>query len=320
MSDHEQAGAQAPDSSPMSLEDRVSTLFGDDPRTPPETQPTDQAETPDVAASEEAAPDVEAPEPTAPEFEEVEYDGERFQVPVKLKTPLIQGLDYTKKTQEVAEQRRIVEFEQRKLQSATSERKFAESVKPELDTLAAIDQRLAQYRNINIADLADRDISLMRFQVDQLKEQREETQRLLDGRFRDFQAHQQKAMDDLLREGREIVRKNIPNFNEAVAKDIAATLRGVGYSDEQIATSLDPSLFKLAYEASQFRKLQSQKAQTSAKVSQVKPLGKTTPTNPMPSSVKDQLNYRKALSRAGPPGSQARQNLAKDRVASIFGK
>jgi len=320
----------APSAESPSLGDRIANIFGPEakqaPPQPNKPEPqdaapaaTDETSGPDVAASEDAAPDGE-PSETAPQFEEVDWDGERFQVPPKLKEAISKASDYTKKTQEVAEQRRLLEYEQKKLQSSTAERKFAESVKDELSTLASIDQRLAQYRNVNVSELSDRDLSLMRLEVDRLKELKSDTERALDGKYREFNGAQQKALDDLMREGREIIRKNIPNFNEAVAKDIADTARSMGYSDEEIAGSLDPRFFKLAYEAAQFRKLQASRSATKAVIQQAKPIGKASPTNPMPSAVKDQLNYRKALERAGPRGSQARQNIAKDRIAAIFGK
>lgn len=323
---NDQAGSP-PESSPMSLEDRIGNIFDPKPQAPapapkaaPEApEPTDQAQEPDVAASEDPSPDGEPESETAPQFEEVEWKGKRFEVPPELKEAVIHASDYTKKTQEIAEQRRLLEFEQKKQQSAVAERKFAESVKDEISTLAQIDQQIAQYRNINVAELSDRDLSLMQYQVSQLKERKAETERALDGKYREFQTLQQKAVEELMNEGRDMLRKNIPNFSPAVANEIAAQFKSEGYSDEEIASSMDPRMFKAMWKAAQYDKLQSQKSQTSQKVTQAKLIGKAASPRPMPQGVRDQLNFRKALERAGPKGSQNRQAIVKDRIARMFG-
>lgn len=49
------------------------------------------------------------PEATGPDEVEVEYEGETFKVPAKLKDAVLRQADYTKKTTEVANQRREVE-------------------------------------------------------------------------------------------------------------------------------------------------------------------------------------------------------------------
>jgi hypothetical protein len=40
----------------------------------------------------------------------------------------------------------------------------------------------------------------------------------------------------------------------------------------------------------------------------------------MPTDTRNYLNYRKALQKAGPPGSRQRQAIAKERIADIFGR
>lgn len=299
MADNEQAGSPELDSSP-SLADRIADQFLG-PEAPVEQDTAPDSPGPDEAVDAEAAASDEGvePEATAPDVEEVEWQGEKFQVPAKLKEAVIQASDYTKKTQELAEQRRLVEFEQKKVSTAEAERKFAESVRDEINTLAQIDQTLAQYRNVDISSLSDREIAMMQYTVGQLKERKEDTQRALDNKHRQFQTQQQKALEDLMKEGREIIRKNIPNFNETVANDIAKQLRSEGYSDEQIASSMDPIVFKLAWKAAQFDKLQSAKSQTAQKIAQAKPIGKTAPSaRPMDQAARERIAFTKAKNSA----------------------
>lgn len=317
MADNEQAGSPESDSS-LSVSDRIANAFLG-PEDPPEQDTSPDSPGPDETSDVEAAASAEGdtPDATAPTLEEVEWQGERYQVDAKLKEAIVQASDYTKKTQEVAEQRRLVEFEAKKLQTSTAERKFAESVKDELATLAQIDQQLAQYRNINIAELSDRDLTLMQYQVSQLKERKGDTERALDVKYREFNVAQQKALEDLMKEGREIIRKNIPNFNETVANDIAKQLKTEGYSDEQIASSMDPIVFKLAWKASQYDKLSAQKSQTAQKVAQAKPIGKVAPaTRPMDQAARDRIAYSKAMASAKTSTEKAR--IIQERLARTF--
>ena len=63
-------------------------------------------------AAEDESPQPEEMEPP-PELEEVEHEGKKYQIPKPLKGALLMQADYTRKTQEVAEQRRAVEEQQR---------------------------------------------------------------------------------------------------------------------------------------------------------------------------------------------------------------
>lgn len=80
------------------------------------------APAPEVASQDEpvnlqATPDVSEPEEQVQisqedDHEEVEYEGSKYRVPKALKDGFLRQSDYTRKTQEVAEQRRTFEAEQ----------------------------------------------------------------------------------------------------------------------------------------------------------------------------------------------------------------
>lgn len=95
---------------------------------------TDQAET-------EGAPDEGQPED---DTEEVDWDGAKYRVPKPLKDALLRQADYTRKTQELADQRRTVEqhftalTQQAELQQATLEHRV---------NLRTVEQRLHEFQN-----------------------------------------------------------------------------------------------------------------------------------------------------------------------------
>ncbi len=110
----------------------------------PEEEPTDEVEIEDSGEEGE----IEVNE------EEVDFEGKRYNLPKELKDALLRQSDYTRKTQEVAEQRRqaealVVEVEQtRELHSQTLEQQAY---------LIAIDQQLKQFNELDWNSVIDDD-------------------------------------------------------------------------------------------------------------------------------------------------------------------
>jgi hypothetical protein len=61
----------------------------------------------------DAPPEVETSDDDS---EEVDYEGEKYKLPKKLKDALLRQQDYTQKTQQVAEQRRAIEAQAQQVQ------------------------------------------------------------------------------------------------------------------------------------------------------------------------------------------------------------
>lgn len=74
----------------------------------PEEDPADEAEDSEPDATDTDA-EAEDEQPTAAKLETVEIDGKKYTIPPDLKPYLLRQQDYTRKTQEVAEQRRTAE-------------------------------------------------------------------------------------------------------------------------------------------------------------------------------------------------------------------
>src|SRR5450631_913062 len=77
-------------------------------------------------------PQVEGTQVEAePELAELEWDGIKFSVPAKAKDAFMQREDYTRKTQELAGQRRDVEHIREAAQQVELQRAFTDSIGPE---------------------------------------------------------------------------------------------------------------------------------------------------------------------------------------------
>lgn len=94
-------------------------------------------------APEDQASDEDQAEPLE-EFEEVERNGKKYRIPKELAPELLMQSDYTRKTQEVAEQRQAIEQAR---QQYEAEIQFREATWQETAKLANIEERLNLYQN-----------------------------------------------------------------------------------------------------------------------------------------------------------------------------
>ncbi len=133
-------------------------LEAPEPYTPPEDEPDEL----DKMVSEEA-PEGES------ELEEVEYEGKPYKLPKELKDALLRHSDYTKKTMDVAEQRKAVEAKAQELETfrnLSGER--MESIKNTM----LIDAEIARIENTPADGLTQEQIDRAALRLDALRSQR----------------------------------------------------------------------------------------------------------------------------------------------------
>lgn len=293
-----------------SLDDRIADVF----------VPTDEAVEPAREASSEDSPE-QAPQQesdeTSPQFEEVEYDGETFQVPPKLKEAIIHKSDYTKKTQELAELRRNIEFREAQFKQQESSNQFGQFVKDDLSKLQTLDMQIQQYKGLDWATMSVEDITRFKLQLDNLKDQRAELDTQIRGKYGEFQQQQQKSLQELIEKGKEALKKSIPNWSDQTAREVAEYGRSLGFSADEMASVIDPRQVQVLYKAQQYDKLMSNKAQAAKQAQSAPPIVKPGSSNPMPAHVKAKLNAQKAIKTAKSP--QERSRAVDARIGQIFG-
>jgi len=199
-----------------------------------------------VEAQEEPAQE------TAPveEFDEIEYDGEKFSVPKKLKDGFLMQSDYTRKTQEVAEQRKAIEAERETVkQRAEAERANIRDVA----AIISLDERLAQYDKIDWHAFGNEN------PIDAGERFRERTM-LMEHRGRLVAELQQKEQqraheasqefDKRYAETNETLHKTIPGWNTELAGKLRNFAKTSGLSDADIRTlATNVPMVKLLHKA-----------------------------------------------------------------------
>jgi hypothetical protein len=279
--------SEQPETESLSLDDRIANKL-DSQGDQPQEQPEQQADEPQEG-------DVES---TAPEFEEVDFEGERYQVPPKLKDGLLRQSDYTRKTQELAQKQQAIEITHKLLKTAQQQQQFRESVKSDVEQLAMIDAYLKQ--PVDWANLSTEDMLRRRGELDQLKDRRAELESTLKQREQQFTSELQAQHEKTIKEVNEYLAKTVQGWSPETAKDVSTWAISQGFTQEELSSVVDPRHALILYKARQYDRLQEQKEQAQRTASKAPPLGKPGSYRPMPSDVKAKFAYQKAMQSKDP--------------------
>lgn len=250
------------------------------------------------------------------EFAELEWDGVKFKVPAKAKDAFMKNEDYTRKTQELAEQRKSVDHvhelaKQRQLDAA-----FNDSIATEQREIAVIDAYLAQAKTLNWENMSTDQILRARMELDNVKDRRAQLQEAISGKRSKFMEEVQNRLKEMRGKSRELASKSIQGFSEDAEKSMRAYAAEAGLTESEIDNVLlDPRSYRIIWEASQFRKVQAGAAQVNTNPKLLKP---GAASERMPEDVKDRLNFRKALKSAKTSSEKAVH--IENRLAGLFGK
>lgn len=257
----------------------------------------DPAKPKQIPPEGEEAPEGETAEEQGDGLEEVEYEGQTYKVPPALKEAIITKADYTRKTQDVANQARNVELMQEAMKAAQSEQAFVGSIQSELGQLAAFEakQRDLINRWPTLSTDEKQEVYLLDHQMKSLND-------TLNGKRNEFRQAQQKVANDLKAKAADVVRKSIPNFNEKVAQEIAEYAVSQGYTRAEVDAIWDPRHARTLWEAMQYSKL----SKAAVKTPKVPAVVKPGASNAMPAAVKSDLNLRKAQGQAKDSSSKAK--------------
>lgn len=254
-----------------------------------ETEPEEETdESTAEAATDESADDAE----------EVEYEGKAYRLPKELKEALLRQQDYTRKTQEVASQRKAVEqlAEQVRMQT-----EFQQAHLPKLVEIQSIDAQLKQYAQVNWAELAAENPAqcmTLQMQRNALKEQadglRGELGRLAHEHGEKATQMRQQAQARCIEE----VRKDIKGFDADMLRSIDDTARTFGFSGDELAQVTDPRVVKVLHAAMQYQKLQGSKSIADKKVQEARPVQVRSARSAQPNLQTKQLGDARARLKA----------------------
>lgn len=218
-----------------------------------EVQPeVDTAEEVVEEAVEDAVEEVSEEEVT-PEFAEIEYEGEKYNVPPELKDAFLRNSDYTKKTQEVAEQRRAVESQVQQFQEAYQAQQ--QNLQGHAQ-LAAINAQLEQFNGVDWAAFSENDPGSAQqafFQYQQLKDASQNLSHSIEQQQAQALHQQRELHARHLEQGKAELARDIPGWSSELAKSITDHGKNYGFSESELSSIVDPRMVKVLHEAYLYR-------------------------------------------------------------------
>lgn len=238
-----------------SIEDRFAAAMG----------LTDEPPVEQEVAEAEAAPEAEATEQEAAPAEEeaeIEINGEKYVVPKELKDAFLRQQDYTRKTQEVAEQRKAVEAAKEEVVRQQQIAQFQAQVQQvnlqHLTKLQQIDSTLKQFENVDWNNAIDSDpVQAMKLQQQYQSLQAQRNQVLQQYAQANQQAQQyfEQAKQEHLTKAAEEVKKAIPSWSAETQVQLREFGKSIGFSDAELGAVTDPRAVVLLHKAMQFDQL-----------------------------------------------------------------
>ena len=281
-------------------------------------EPTEEVESEEEAVDEtpdDQAEEEEQSQDEVPAILKLKVNGEEVEKPLDEVVALAQqGLDYTQKTQQVAEQRKELEAYAERIKA--QEQAFQEQMQlnnvliEDVAKITALDQQLNQYANVNWQQLSDSDFveaQKLFFTYNQLQQERSQLVSQFESKKQEVVQKQAQLMAEKIAKGKEILAKEIPNWSPETNQALLSTGKEYGFSDAELNSIVDPRHVKVLHDAMQWRKLQQKDSIVKKKVSSAKPVVKPGAKDTKAEANSNHRQLREQLRKTGK--SDAAQKL-----------
>ena len=286
---------------PQEVEEEDTVDESEDDEEIVEESEDEESETEDEVEEEES--DEEQPIQSV----KLKVNGEEIEKPLDEVVALAQqGLDYTKKTQEVAEQRKAVETMQEQLKA--QEQQFMEQQQlnslliEDVAKITSLDQQLSQYANVDWQKLTDSDFVEAQkhyMAYNQLQQERNNLVSQFEAKRQEALTKHQSALAERIKKGKEVLAKEIPNWSPETTQEVVTTGKEYGFTDDELNAIVDPRHVKVLYDAMQWRKSQNKKPLVKKKVASAKPVVKPGAKDPKVAANSNAKKMREALRKSG---------------------
>lgn len=276
---------------------------------PPLEAEAETSETEEEATEEspdDQATDEEQSEDEVPAILKLKVNGEEVEKPIDEVVALAQqGLDYTQKTQQVAEQRKELEEYAKGIQA--QEAIFRQEVElqnvliNEVAQITALDQKLAAYQNVNWQQLSDNDFveaQKLFFTFNQLQQDRNALVSQFEAKKQEVVHKQTQLLSEKIAQGKEILAKEIPNWSPETNQLLLSTGKEYGFTDAELNSVVDPRHVKVLHDAMQWRKLQ-KNSTVKNKISNAKPVVKPGAKDSKAEANSNHRQLRDSLRKTG---------------------
>lgn len=286
--------------------DKIAGLFGpaDEPKpgeAPSEALPGEEPP-PAEAGAEAGEPGDAPPQQPAVKEVEVEIDGEIYLVPEKVSHRFIQHADYTRKTQDIAELRRVTTAER---ETYAAERQFDQTVAAERKQAALLDAQIEQFKTVDWSKYEAGDLMKLRANLDMLKDARTEVDTSIKAKRSEFDQKLNGIRAESIASGNRYIENHIAGFDQTKRQKLYAYGVSEGYTGPEMDHLIDPRLVVTLWKASQWDELQAAKPGVNKRASNAAPTIKPGAANRNQQATAD-AQYRKALQGAKSPAEKSK--------------
>jgi hypothetical protein len=228
--------------------------------------------------------------PPEDDGEEVDYEGRKYRVPKELKDAFLRQSDYTRKTQEIAEQRRTLEAAQ--AQAAQHAQALQDDFQGRVQ-LHVLDQQLEQYAKISEAEWAQlwntepQRAGALTSQYQRLQAQRQTLVGELQQKAQARAFHTQRETAKRMEEAAAVLKRDIPEWSpELATKTRDFLVKDMGIDAALVGQIDNPAFVRVAHLARLGAEWQAnqRKAARQATTPQANPVPKVTAQRSAPST------------------------------------
>jgi hypothetical protein len=288
----------------QSLEERMlNVLEAEEPETEEELpeEAEELTEDPEEETEEEES-DEEQPTATV----KLKVNGVEIDKPLEEVIALAQqGIDYTQKTQKVADERKQLEEYAQTVK--VQEQQFQQYIQSEhalihdIAKLTSVNDQITQYQQIDWDALSDRDpVEWQKHfsKYTQLQAQSGQLNNVLAQKRQQLDQEKAQRTQELVQQGQEALARDIPGWNKSMAQEIFQSSKEYGFTDGELNQVVDPRIAKVLYDASQWRKLQANPT-SKQKISEAKPIIKPGAKDTKQQATSQSRAMRDELRRTG---------------------
>ena len=239
--------------------DLLNALAGDPSQ---DEKPEAQA---DEATDETTTEEVQADQ-TEDDGEEVEIDGEKLKLPKKVAEAVMRQQDYTRKTQEVAEKRRMVDDRAQYLEARET---ILNGTFQEAAELQSLQKQLEQFAGLDWnALIAEDPQQAMRLSMarQDLQSKAAEKQRAVQAAVSNAEAARAQHLAKQQELGRAELQRRVGALSEPDRKKTLEQGIALGYTEAEMATIADARIIHALYKAAKWDALQAEKPKAMQKV------------------------------------------------------
>jgi hypothetical protein len=210
-------------------------------------------------------------EPTEPEDAELEYEGKKFKVPKdlegELKNALLRHGDYTRKTQEVAEQRKSFETQRQQFEQTVA---INQALIDDVAQVRGIDARIAQFQKLDWTSLNAQDpqrAQALLIEFNQLQAARGQVVGSLTQKQQQLQSARQQEIAKRTDEARAFLMREFKDWSPEKDAAMEGYARSKGVDTQALGQFLaqHPQIARVIDDGMRYRRSLEQRAATRAK-------------------------------------------------------